>query len=475
MGLLNGLFGGAKLKKFYMACEQGNTYAVKKFLDRGIIDNLRFDFSVIGTDYTPLMVASMHDQVDVARILLEYGLDVNAKKGNGTTALMLASIHGNLNAAKLLLEHEADVNLKNNKGNTALMDASYHGSIEIIKLLLDHRADINTLDNNGNTALDVALQKRRKEAASFLIENGAKKGSIVSKIASEKYYPTSTPNTPDSGKPTGQAKGDEEKTMLINGDWTKSEWEEKPVRVFCEVDAAMAFLSQEELPYLWNDVPAYIQKVDNDHNPQLRKKAAWTKAYLNHPDPEVIRLTLRDHLTPVLLQHYYSLTEFIPYFIIHPNPGIREEAAKKFWACSEGALPRLFGVFTGDYPGRIPNSYNITTCGLFKDQLSNIASILRKHCPPEKKEYFETQVAESFGPTYSDTTPAKQTGEVTFKEQEFKEKMGFTMTYEVYTARNKIDALAFLEKKKVERDRYYIIVETPEGNWGKDSMGIFKE
>ena len=74
-----------------------------------------------------------------------------------------------------------------------------------------------------------------------------------------------------------------------------------------------------------------------------------------------------------------------------------------------------------------------------------------------------------------DRDDVKPTGEVTFKEQEFKEKMGFTMTYEVYTAKSKMDALAFLEKKYIYQDRYYVIVETPEGNWGKDCMGIFEE
>lgn len=51
---------------------------------------------------------------------------------------------------------------------------------------------------------------------------------------------------------------------------------------------------------------------------------------------------------------------------------------------------------------------------------------------------------------------------------------GETCTYEVYTATSKLDALSFLENKKVTKKLYFIEVETPEGNWGKDHFGIYE-
>lgn len=50
-----------------------------------------------------------------------------------------------------------------------------------------------------------------------------------------------------------------------------------------------------------------------------------------------------------------------------------------------------------------------------------------------------------------------------------------TSVYEVYTAPNKASALAFLQTKTVSKKMYFIVVETPEGNWGKDIMGIYQE
>lgn len=48
-------------------------------------------------------------------------------------------------------------------------------------------------------------------------------------------------------------------------------------------------------------------------------------------------------------------------------------------------------------------------------------------------------------------------------------------TYEVHEAPSKEVALEFLKNKTVTKGRYYVIVETPEGNWGKDINGIYQE
>ena len=48
-------------------------------------------------------------------------------------------------------------------------------------------------------------------------------------------------------------------------------------------------------------------------------------------------------------------------------------------------------------------------------------------------------------------------------------------TYEVYKGRNAESAKIFLKSKKVNRNMYYIKVETPEGNWGVDIDGLYLE
>ncbi len=50
-----------------------------------------------------------------------------------------------------------------------------------------------------------------------------------------------------------------------------------------------------------------------------------------------------------------------------------------------------------------------------------------------------------------------------------------TFKYEIYRAKTAQEAREFLESKKVAERLSYIVVETPEGNWGKDIEGMYKE
>ncbi len=51
---------------------------------------------------------------------------------------MLAVSHGRLDMVKLLLDCGANVNLQDDDGSTALMVAAEHGHVDITRLLLSH-------------------------------------------------------------------------------------------------------------------------------------------------------------------------------------------------------------------------------------------------------------------------------------------------------------------------------------------------
>ena len=48
-------------------------------------------------------------------------------------------------------------------------------------------------------------------------------------------------------------------------------------------------------------------------------------------------------------------------------------------------------------------------------------------------------------------------------------------TWVVYKALSKVDAIAFLSKQVVDKPFYYVVVETPEGNFGRDKDGFYQE
>tara|TARA_B100000700_G_C14852909_1_gene764834 strand:- start:15 stop:650 length:636 start_codon:yes stop_codon:yes gene_type:complete len=108
---------------------------VEKYLQHGANPNT--------TDYrgiTPLNYAVMSDDseesIDIIRILLEYGAQINFKENTsfGNTALMVAALY-NYDVVKYLLERGADPFLVNNKGNTAYDNAIQNGNMKIAILL----------------------------------------------------------------------------------------------------------------------------------------------------------------------------------------------------------------------------------------------------------------------------------------------------------------------------------------------------
>jgi ankyrin repeat protein len=88
--------------------------------------------------------------------------------------LMLASEYGQIEVVKLLLENGANVDLQvKGLGETALYRASKNGNTEIVKLLIDKGAKIDLQDEDGLTALIIALERGYKETAILLINEGA--------------------------------------------------------------------------------------------------------------------------------------------------------------------------------------------------------------------------------------------------------------------------------------------------------------
>ena len=84
---------------------------------------------------TLLIIASGLGHVEVVKLLLENGADVNTNNDIGISALMAASSKGFVKVVKLLLEKGADVNAKNDDNLTALSIASVMGFPEVVKLL----------------------------------------------------------------------------------------------------------------------------------------------------------------------------------------------------------------------------------------------------------------------------------------------------------------------------------------------------
>jgi hypothetical protein len=96
--------------------------------------------------------------------LFEVG-DVNIRASqHGQTALMLAVSHGRLDMVKLLVDAGADLNVRDEDGSTALMCAAEHGYMEMVKYLMAQQdSDLTAKDNDGLTALAVAMEAGHRD------------------------------------------------------------------------------------------------------------------------------------------------------------------------------------------------------------------------------------------------------------------------------------------------------------------------
>lgn len=123
---------------------------------------------------TALHPAAYAGKLDICKILIENGADVNINSLVGT-ALHRACFRNNKEVVKLLLDNNADINLQNSTGTVihtvALVDAP-----DIAELLIKRGGDVNTLNNGGLSPLYYAISNgsnRSDEMAVLLIKNGA--------------------------------------------------------------------------------------------------------------------------------------------------------------------------------------------------------------------------------------------------------------------------------------------------------------
>ncbi|MCK5683078.1 ankyrin repeat domain-containing protein [bacterium] len=131
---------------------------------------------------TSLIRAAKHGHVDIVKMLIESGSDVNARGYRGRTALHSIiewSATGKtveLNRPKiveLLIKAGASLDIKDNADYTPLHSALYSGNMKIANILISKGCDVNQSDRRRNTPLMIAAGKGNIECINSLIKAGA--------------------------------------------------------------------------------------------------------------------------------------------------------------------------------------------------------------------------------------------------------------------------------------------------------------
>lgn len=177
-------------EELHTAVCRDNLKRIQELLENKNIDlNYRYHSTHLDTApmATPLILVaqamSQRNALQIANLLINVGVTIDAQDFYGDTALMKAAHYGNVEIVRSLLNAGADPNIQGQYGGlisstlmragihheymrgkreftknwTALMRAAYIGNIEIVKLLLDAGANPTVIDKENKSARDYAL------------------------------------------------------------------------------------------------------------------------------------------------------------------------------------------------------------------------------------------------------------------------------------------------------------------------------
>jgi ankyrin repeat protein len=161
-----------------VAAMLGDRESVQRFIESGSDLNEK-----VGDGWTPLRGAAARGHVEVVKLLLDKGAEIDSEKRHGylTTLKHTAPIELK-DVAQLNLDKGPVVIVNDTDGLTALHRAALSGHAGVLNLLLDRGADANEKNADGVTAFEWASWHNNVNVRKILKERGAKQTLITASI-----------------------------------------------------------------------------------------------------------------------------------------------------------------------------------------------------------------------------------------------------------------------------------------------------
>ena len=159
-----------------IACDYNYVDLAKLLISEGADINIR------GEDGSTALIAAGSNSQELVEILISKGADIKAKMVNGT-GVFTQCINGilmervSMQLAEILLAKGADVDESATTGDAAgytpLMAAARNNKLELVTFLIKNGANVNAKSKDGSTALSLAVKKGHQDIINVLKSNGA--------------------------------------------------------------------------------------------------------------------------------------------------------------------------------------------------------------------------------------------------------------------------------------------------------------
>ena len=409
------------------AASYGQVQSVDFFLKNGVDINYSDD-----KGQTALFLASKSGQIEVIKLLLNLGVDVNyTPSKTSTTALVIAALNGQVETVKLLLDKGADVK-KISNDVSALSAASYGNNAEIVKILLSVGADVNYADKSGFTPLFIASKMGNVEIVKMLLNAGADVHEYVIldglQITAEIYAMAGQKQ---------QIKGNHAEVIKI----LEEEMKKRKISTS----------EQKNESNKQNSQTSSSANLGTRIETQSQSMAYWIGERMANPKK-----------APFVYYIFNSSREARAALL--ELPFIHEEHATGKLICDHIFHFGYYGTTENNIPTGKWDAF-IAGFDLTHEMWEQIHFAFKK---------FNGTMKNDLEPDKNVKTAAIQRGnksKVVFIRED-RTNLG---TYLTYKAPSKADAMAFLSEQRITQRSYYVVVETPEGNYGKDIQGIYKE
>lgn len=154
---------------FHLACMRGHFNLIEYFLKEKKLNAFLECFDNYSN--TSLHMATENGHSPIVDILLEHGVDLNAKNEENMTALDVSCRKGFFEISKTIINNYSSFNKNDRLNEFPLHTACYEGAYEVVKLLLQKGSKIDQLNNKNENCLDIAISRGHREVIRVLLED----------------------------------------------------------------------------------------------------------------------------------------------------------------------------------------------------------------------------------------------------------------------------------------------------------------